>query len=237
MAAQAEIIVPGDEHLWIHGAVRIMAGGAALEHRVVFEDERTGLLRVALGAGLVGGREIERPTLDRIALVRVVAVAARNFSREHRMRVRETHLTAFIQVTLETRFRRLAGIDDGAAGAAALDVDAGRAVACFAPGVAGLAVVQCQPRVGGATEMRGLVFMTLHALLRPHECGARDLRRRDHGSIDRYAGDQQQAPHRGAAKEESRLESKEAVNHGEKFLVGRVAKGGCPDSSRMSMSE
>src|SRR4051812_45419259 len=76
VTAEAEIVVTGHEHLGVHGAVRIVAGGAALSQRRVLKDKRPFLLRVTARARLVGRREIDPTALDGIALVRVVAIRA-----------------------------------------------------------------------------------------------------------------------------------------------------------------
>ena len=50
---QTEITIANRQQLCVHGAVGIMAGGAAFAQRGMFKNERPGLLAVALGTGLV----------------------------------------------------------------------------------------------------------------------------------------------------------------------------------------
>lgn len=161
MAAEAEIVIASDEHLLIYGAVRIVARGAAFKHRVVFIDEGTGLLRVAARAGFVGRREIQRAALDRIPLVRIVAIAAGDFAGEHRMRVRETHLAALLNVTLEAGVGRFAGVDDRPACTAGFDVDARWTVTRFAPGIADFRFGKSEAAVRRARKMAHLFLVAL----------------------------------------------------------------------------
>ena len=51
VALQAEVGVAALEHLGVHGAVRVVAGDAALAGRLVLEHIRAALLDVALQAG------------------------------------------------------------------------------------------------------------------------------------------------------------------------------------------
>src|ERR1019366_6352031 len=76
VAAHAEIGVAGDKHLGVDRAVRLAAGDTALLHRVVREDERTLLLGVALGAGVVLGLEVGPRAADGIAGMDIVAIHA-----------------------------------------------------------------------------------------------------------------------------------------------------------------
>src|SRR5829696_8643130 len=59
VTAQAEVVVPRDEHLVVNRAVRVVADGAAFTQRIVGKDERTLLLRVTLRARLLGRRKID----------------------------------------------------------------------------------------------------------------------------------------------------------------------------------
>ena len=40
VASETEIVVPGDEHLFVDGTVRLMTGRAALTKRLVHEHKR-----------------------------------------------------------------------------------------------------------------------------------------------------------------------------------------------------
>lgn len=80
MAFEAKILVPLQKHLCVHGAVRIVANGAALADRLVFEHERAMLRDVTLPASFVLMGEGGAATFHGLAFVRVVAVAAPDFA-------------------------------------------------------------------------------------------------------------------------------------------------------------
>ncbi len=112
VAAQAEVGIARDEHLRVHGAVRVVAGDAALAHRGVLIDKRALLLRVALGAGGVHVLEVHAGAGDGVALVHVVAIAAAHLAVEHLVAVRQAELGALVEVALEAGLGRLLGIED-----------------------------------------------------------------------------------------------------------------------------
>src|SRR5437762_10522879 len=100
-----------------------MAANATFAHRFVFEDKRSALRSMALQAGVVVTEKSRAPTLhalhqiraaalDRVALVRVMAIGATDLAFEHRMMVREEKRGADFGVTLKTGGRRFAGIDN-----------------------------------------------------------------------------------------------------------------------------
>lgn len=215
MAPEAEIVVASDEHLLIHGAVRIVTGGAAFEHRVVFIDERAGLLRMAARAGLIGRREIQRAAFDGISLMWIMAIAAGYFARENRVRVGETHFATLLNVTLEARVGRLAGVDDRAAGAAGLHVNAGGTVTRFAAGIADFRFSEREATVSCAREMAHLFLVALGAFARSDKRRTRNVWRREHGAIHHDAGDQEQAPGGDAAEDERVFIQTRAEDHGE----------------------
>jgi hypothetical protein len=162
-SGDAEVVVAGDKHFGVHRAVRIVTGGATFEAGVVLEDKRTFLGGVTRETGLVGAGEVEGAALDRIAAVRVVAIAAAHRAGHHRVAVRQSKLAALLQVALEAGLGRLARIDDRAAGAARLGVDAGRAVTGLAAGVTGLGIAEREPAVGGGVEFGGDLGVALGA--------------------------------------------------------------------------
>jgi len=123
MTLEAEIGIPRDEHLLVHGAVRIVASRAAFAHGFVLENEWATLLAVTLHAGIVGAHKRDTaafdgllqtcPTaLNRFAYMRVMAVRTTHLSFEHRVMVWERELRTQIEVTLEASVRRFARIDD-----------------------------------------------------------------------------------------------------------------------------
>ena len=166
-----------------------VAGGAAFPQGLVFEHKRPELCRVTLTAGLVLRKQRSPSGLHRRALVGVVAVPATHLAFEHRMMVRQVELPALVQMALEAGFGRFARVDDGVARAARLIVNAAGTVARLAPDVLGVVARRLESRVGGGLEIPDDLIVALGAGLRPHEFGARYIRRRQHGSVDRGAGD------------------------------------------------
>src|SRR5262245_11371513 len=75
MALQAEIGVARDQHLVIDGAVRIVTGGTAFTHRLMFEDKRSALCGMALAASIVLRQQCGASAANRRAFVRIVAIA------------------------------------------------------------------------------------------------------------------------------------------------------------------
>ena len=132
MAFQAEIGVALNEHFLVHRTMRAVARDAAFAHGVVFENEWTLLRRVAFGAGFILALESAcAATLDRIALVRIMAFRAAHFSGEHRMAVRQAELATLVEMALETSFGGFPRIYDGAFAAAGLHVFTAGTVAAF----------------------------------------------------------------------------------------------------------
>ena len=76
VALQAEVLVALHEHFVVHAAVRIVASGAAFADGFMFENERAALLHVALHAGVLLDRHGSPAAANRLAFVRVVAIAA-----------------------------------------------------------------------------------------------------------------------------------------------------------------
>lgn len=140
VAAEAEVLVACDQHFLVHRAVGLVAGDTAFLHCAVFKHERSGLSRVALGARLVHVLQRCARALDGVALMDVVAIHATNLAGHHRMGVGQAELAAFVEVALEARLGRLAGVDDQALNAALFHVEAAGAMAGFATGFAQLRI-------------------------------------------------------------------------------------------------
>lgn len=191
VAAQTEIIISRDQHLRVNRAVRIMTGGAAFTHRVVLKNKGAFLLGVAGRTGLVRGREINSAALDRVAFVWIMAIGARDLAGQHRVRMREVHLAAFVQVALKTGFRRLIRVHDRSAGATRFHVNATRPVAGFATGVAHLWPREGKPAMGRGSKVRRFLLMALHALFCPNKNRSRDGWRGELRSIHHHARDEQ----------------------------------------------
>lgn len=149
VTAQAKIGIASDEHLRIHRAMRAVAGDAAFFHRTMLKNEWSFLGGVTLGASLILALHRRTIALDGVAGMHVVAIDAGYFSRKHRMGVGQAKFAAFLQMAGKTGFGRRAWIDDGALGAATLDVDAACAVTGFATGITNARIGECQLRVRG----------------------------------------------------------------------------------------
>ena len=133
----------------VDGAVRRMADGATLAHRLVFVDKRAALLRVTFEAGLVFAHErkptgferllnICRRTFDGDPFMRLMTIGTTHFAFEHRMVMWQLECRANFQVALKAGFRRLARIHDGARAAASLHMQTPWPMARFAAHVRGL---------------------------------------------------------------------------------------------------
>jgi hypothetical protein len=146
MAFQTECGVAVIQQALVDRAVRRMADTATLTHCFVFIHPRTALLRVTLEAGFVRAEERNSAGFERLLnvcwralkrdpFVRLMAIAAAHLAFRHRMMMRQLERRANIQVTLETCFRRLPWIDNGATAPAGLDVQTPGPVARLAPHV------------------------------------------------------------------------------------------------------
>ena len=110
-----------------------MANSAALPHRLVFKHDRTRLLPVALGAGLILARHGQTAGgLENIGPVRVVTLGATDPILHDRMMLGQVELGMNILMTLEAGAWVLARIDDELAAATGADVFTAGAVARFA---------------------------------------------------------------------------------------------------------
>ena len=84
MALNTEIVVSLRQHFGIHRPVWIVANGAALPDGLMFEDEGPALRNVTLTTGIALGGE-RGSTMDRISLVRIVAITATDLPFDDRM--------------------------------------------------------------------------------------------------------------------------------------------------------
>jgi hypothetical protein len=160
----------------VDGAVRRMANGAPLPHRLVLVDKRAALLCVTLEAGFVSGQESKatgselllnvcRSALGRDPFVWLMAIAAAHLAFKHRMMMRQLKRCANVQVTLETSVRRLSRINDRARSAAGLNVQTPGSVTRFAAHVFGIFSFCLQPRVSGCSEIPHDLFVAGCAFL------------------------------------------------------------------------
>ena len=143
MAFDTKRRVPLIQETLVDGAVRRMADGATLAQRLMLIDKRAALLGVTFEAGLVFAQErktasfefllnVRRSAFDCDAFVHFVTIGAAHFAFEHGMVMRQRERCANFEVTLETGFRRLSWIYDGAGAAARLHMQTPWPVARFA---------------------------------------------------------------------------------------------------------
>ena len=204
MALQAKIVVPLDQHLVIDRAVRTVAHRAAFPERFVLEDERLGLFAMTLGARFVEARH-RQPAggFQHVMSVRIVALRAIHLPFDYRMMLGQVELRVGLQMTLKTRRRVLAGVDDKfAATASGFDVLAARAVAGFATviALAGRAV-KTQPRMRIGGKAARVIRVTFEAGLIAGERGAGDGGRRERRAFERGAGNENERPRQQAQQD------------------------------------
>lgn len=192
MAFETEILVPLFEQLGVDGAMHGMARGATFPHRLMFKDKRPGLGRMALKANLLLVQQRRSARWQGRAAVRVVAIAAGDLAFEHRVPVRQVELAPLVQVALEADLGRLAGIHNGVGVSATLRVEAARAVARFAPHIGRVGSRSQQTRVRGRGEELRHWLVAGRTLLRAHERGPRNLRRRHQRFVESAAGNRHQ---------------------------------------------
>lgn len=90
---QTKIIVPLDKHLRIDRAVRLVASGAALAQRFVFERVRFGLLAVTLRAAFIEARHGQPAfRFHDVHSVRIVALDTIHLRFEDGMMLRQVKL-------------------------------------------------------------------------------------------------------------------------------------------------
>ena len=82
-----------------------MAGDTAFLGCAVLVNERSLLLRVTLGAGGVHAFNVQTGARHRVALVRIMAVAAAHLAIHDLVAVRQGELPTLVQMALETGFR------------------------------------------------------------------------------------------------------------------------------------
>jgi hypothetical protein len=162
-----------------------MADHAALTKRVVLINKRTGLRSVALKARFVFAQERKAAALkrllnigpaafDRDPDVWVMAIRATHFAFQHGMMMRQLELCPYLQVTLETSFRRFTRIYNRASAAAGFNVQTARAVARLTAHVLCVLSFGLQSRVRRGAKVAHDLFVAGFAFLRANELRARD---------------------------------------------------------------
>ena len=131
MTFQAKIIVGLDEHLAIDRAVRLMTRDAALSQRLMFINDRLGLLPMALGTGFVQTRH--RQAAERfhyVVSMRIVALHTIHSRLNDGVMIRQVKFGVDFQMALVTACGVLSGVHDEFASASpSLHVFASRPVA------------------------------------------------------------------------------------------------------------
>lgn len=190
VAFEAESGIALGEELFVHGTVRLVADEAAFARGFVLVNERPPLLRVAAVTGFVVAHERSAAGDDRMALVRVMAIAAGHFAFDDGVGVRQIELAALVEVAVETGLGRFVRIDDGIACAAGLVVDTAGAMTGFTPHVHGVPARDLQFRVSRRRKIAADVFVAFGAALRPDKFRARNVRGCDDSAGNRRAGNE-----------------------------------------------
>jgi len=113
MATETQICIWRNEHFGVDGTVGIVADRAAFAQGRVFINERPGLFPMALGTCFVQPRHGQSACrFHNVHAVRIVALDTVHFPFQHRMMLGKVKFGLHLQMTLETRLRVLARIDD-----------------------------------------------------------------------------------------------------------------------------
>lgn len=200
MAFQAQRGVALGEHSLIHRPMRLMTGETALAQRLVLKHVRPALHGVALKTGFVRTRQFGAAALDRRSFVRVVAISATHFPLQHRMMVRQSELSAHLEMALETRLRRSTRVDDGVRPAAALHMQAAGPMTRFAADILRVVAFCFQARVRRHGEIARDRLVTGAAFFRANELSSGNARRR-HERARRAAGKEDKRDRRRRARQ------------------------------------
>lgn len=189
VAAKAKVHVALDEQLGIDGAVGRVANRAAFPQGLVLKDKRPRLFAMALGAGFVHARHRQPARrLEDVAAMGVMALGAVHVLLEDRVMLGQMKFGFDGAMTLETRRRILARIDNELSLPAPTGgVQAAGTVAGFAAGLArGTGIFQADTSVGAAPKDPRDVGVAFSARFVPDERRAGNLGRG--GQTDRNRG-------------------------------------------------
>ncbi len=191
VAFETEIGVALDQHLRVHGAVRLMADHAAFAHGLMLKNMRARLLAVTLCTGFIQPRH-RQPTrwLHDVQAVRIMALDAIHLAFDDRVMLRQVEFRVRFQMAGETSCRVFAGIDDELiAPATRLDMQAARPVTGFAPGLPGhFRTFKMNPRVRTGREGTDVIRVAQIAGLITNERSTLNPRRRYDRAPDRRTG-------------------------------------------------
>jgi len=168
MAAQTQILVPDDQHLFMNGPVYLVAGGAPFAHGLVLPYERAALVFMASKTLLIDVFHRRCRPGPRIFPMQIMAIRAAHLAFEHRVMIGKAEFHLFLHMAGETNFRVLAGIDNIIFAAGRVRVDTARAMAHFATLWRAISFFIGDARMGGQLEFMGLFFMAGHARFRAH---------------------------------------------------------------------
>jgi len=183
---EAQIGVTLHEHFPVHRTVRVVAGDAALAHRLMFKDEWPCLLAMTRRTTVVDARHRQSGGgLERVRAMRIVALHAVHLDLDDRMMLGQAKFRVSLEMALEARFRILARIDNKAPSAAGFHMLAARAVAGFTASLTGhLQILRMKARVWTGGKTTGNVRVTLGARLVADEVRSFNLRRLAHCARD-----------------------------------------------------
>ena len=199
MAFQTKRGIAFGEQALVHGAVRRMTNGAPLPQCLVLINKWAALRGVTLKAGFVSAQESQAAGFERLLniwrrafdcdpLVRLVTIGAAHFAFEYRMVMRQGERCANFQVTLETRLRRFARIDDRVRRAAAFHVQTTGPMTRLATDVLRVLSLRFQSCVRRCSEVARDPFVACGAFLGADELRAGNAGWRKNCSVGGAAG-------------------------------------------------
>jgi hypothetical protein len=176
VALNAQVIVTSDQHLGVYGAVRVMASGATFADGLVLKDVGTFLGYVTFGAGRHFAFESRGAfALDSITFMWVMAIAAGDLARHHRVAVGKTELAALVDMTGKAGIGVLLGIYNRALAAAGFNVSTCSTVAGFATDSRAFNAISIELSMSGALKLGSDFAMASGAFLGANNFGTRHL--------------------------------------------------------------
>src|SRR4051794_35567926 len=112
MAAEAEVRIANGKHLGVDRPMRVVAARAAFAQCGMFENKRSRLFPMALGAGFVPPRHGKTAgRLHYVEAVRVMALGTIHFAFGNRMMLGQVELGVDVQMALKAGLRILPRVD------------------------------------------------------------------------------------------------------------------------------
>ena len=180
VAPQAEVDIPLHEQLGVNRPMRLVTNGATFAQSRVLENKRARLFPVARGAGFVQARHGQAPCgFEDVQPMGVMTLGTAYMTFKQRVMLGQMKLRFSRAVALETGSRIVPRVDNEFASAAAgRDMQAPRAVAGLAPGLAdGAWVFKLNSGVGAGGKYPGDVGMALCANAIAHKRRSRNFGR------------------------------------------------------------